>query len=76
MDHVQFDDEDTPEKRSLNYLLQEFWTSETWKRRAGIDAENILEDPETKRVCTGAGPETLTGELMESMACRLSEMSS
>ena len=26
MDRVQFDDEDTPEKRRLNYLLKKFWT--------------------------------------------------
>ena len=74
MDRVQFDDEDTPEKRRLNYLLKEFQTSETWKHRAGIDAENI-EDPESKRACRGAGSESLTGELMESMVCRLSEIS-
>ena len=75
MDRVQFNDENTPEKRHLNYLLKGFRRSdETRKRRAGIDAENI-EDPESKRVCTGAGSESLTGELMESMARRLSEMS-
>ena len=74
MDCVQFDDKDMPEKRHFNYLLKEFWTSETWKCRAGIDAENILEDPESKRVCMGAGSESLTGELMESMARRLSQM--
>ena len=74
MDRVQFDDEDTPGKRRLNYILKEFGTSERQKCRAGIDAENI-EDPESKRVCTGAGSESLTGELRESMARRLSEMS-
>ena len=75
MDRVQFDDEDTPEKGCLNYLRKEFRTSEMQKCRAGIEAENILEDPESKRVCTRAGSESLTGKLMESMACRLSEMS-
>ena len=74
MDRVQFHDEDTPEKRRLNYLLKEFQTSDTLKGRAGIDAENT-EDPKSKRVCRGAGSESLTGELMESMSRRLSEMS-
>jgi hypothetical protein len=79
MDCVQFDDdsrmEETPEKRRLNYLLKEFRRSEeTRKRRADIDAENT-EDPKSKRVYTGAGHEIWTGELMDSMARRLSEMS-
>ena len=56
-----------PKKHHLNYLLKEFQRSDKMrKRRAGIDAEN-LEDPESKRVCRGAGSESLTEELMESM---------
>ena len=68
MHRVQFNDEDTPEKRHLNFLLKEFQRSdETWKRRAGIYPEDT-EDPKSKRVCTGADPESLTGDLMDSMA--------
>ena len=75
MECVQFNDQNTPQKRNLNYLLKEFRRSdETRKRRTGIDAEN-MEDPESQRVCTGAGSESLTGELIESIVCRLSEMS-
>jgi hypothetical protein len=79
MDCVQFDDDSrmeyTPKERRLNYLLKEFRRSEeTRKRRADIDAENT-EYPKSKRVYTGAGPGILTGELMDSMARRLSEMS-
>jgi len=44
------------------------------KLRAGFDAESI-EDPKSERVRTCAGQENLTGELMDSMARRLSAMS-
>jgi len=79
MHSIQFDEdyrmEDTPEKRRLNYLIKEYPRSEeTRKRRAGFDAEST-EDPKSKRVHTGAGQENLTGELMDSMARRLSAMS-
>jgi len=79
MQGIQFDEdycmEDTPEKRGLNYLIKEYRRcEETRKRRAGFDAEST-EDPKSKRVRTGAGPENLTGELMDSMARRLSAMS-
>jgi len=79
MHGIQFDEdyrmEDTPEKRRLNYLIKEYRRSEeTRKRRAGFDAEST-EDPKSKRVRTGAGQENLTGELMDSMARRLSAMS-
>ena len=57
--------EDTPEKRSLNYLIKEYQRSEeTRKRRAGFDTEST-EDPKSKRVCTGGGQGNLTGELMD-----------
>jgi len=79
MHGIQFDEdyrfEDTPEKRRLNYLIKDYRRSkETRKRRAGFDAEST-EDPKSKRVRTGAGQENLTGELIDSMACRLSAMS-
>ena len=65
----------TPEKRHLNYLIKEYRRSEeTRKRRGGFDAEST-EDPKSKRVRTGGGKENLTGELMDSMARRLSAMS-
>jgi len=75
----QFDEdyrmEDTPEKRRLNYLIKEYRRSEeTRKRRAGFDAEST-EDPNSKRLRAGTGQESLTGELMDSMARRLSAMS-
>jgi len=67
--------QDTPDKRRLKYLIKEYQRSaETRKRRAGFDAEST-EDPKSKRVRTRAGQENLTGELMDSMACRLSAMS-
>ena len=67
--------EDRPEKRRLNYLIKEYRRSaETRKRRAGFDAVST-KDPKSTRVHTGAGQENLTGELMDSMARRLSEMS-
>ena len=76
---IQFDEdyrmEDTPEKRRLNYLIKEYWRSEyTGKCRAGFDAEST-EDPNSKRVRTGAGQENLTGELVDSMGRRLLAMS-
>jgi len=79
MHGIQFDDdyriEDTPEKRRLNYLVKEYRRSEeTRQRRAGFDAEST-EDPKSRRVHTGAGLENLTGELIDSMAHRLSAMS-
>jgi len=79
MHGIQFDEDhqidDTPEKRRLNYLIKEYRRSEeTWKCSAGFDAEST-EDPKSKRMRSGAGQENLTGELMNSMACRLSAMS-
>jgi len=79
MHGIQFDEdyrmEDTPEKRSLNYLIKEYGRSEeTRKRHAGFDAKRT-EDTKSKKVHTGAGPENLTGELMDSMAGRLLAMS-
>jgi len=76
---IHFDDdycmEDTPEKRHLNYLIKEYRRSEeTWKRSAGFDAESP-DDPKSKRVPTGAGQENFTGDQMDSMARRLSAMS-
>ena len=47
---------------------------ETRKRTAGFDAEST-EDPKSKRVRRGAGQESLTGELIDSIARRLSAMS-
>ena len=75
----QFDEdyrmEDTPEKHCLNYLIKEYPRSEeTRKRRAGFDAEST-KDPKCKRVLTGAGQANLTGALMDSIARRLSAMS-
>jgi len=63
MHRIQFDEdyrmEDTPEKRRLNYLIQEYRRSEeTWKCRAGFDTEST-EDPKSKRVLTGARQENL-----------------
>jgi len=67
--------EDTSEKRHLNYLIKAYRRCLEWgKRRAGFDAEST-EDPKCKRVRKGAGQENLTGELMNSMARRLSAMS-
>jgi len=68
---VQFNEdyhmEDTPAKGCLNYLINEYRRSkEMRKRRAGFDAES-LDDPNSKRVRTGAGEQKLTGELMDSM---------
>jgi len=78
MHGIQFDQhyrmEDRREQRRLNYLIKEYRRSEeTRKCRAGFDAEST-EDPKSKRVCTGAGQENLTGELMDSMARQLSAM--
>jgi len=75
----QFDEdyrmEDTPQNRGLNYFIKEYPRSEeTRKRRAGFDAEST-EDPKSKRVRTPAGQANLTGELMDSIARRLSAMS-
>jgi len=73
--HEDYRMEDMGEKRRLNYLIKEYRRSEeTRKRRAGFDSEST-EDPKSKRVRTGAGQENLTGELMHSMARRLSVMS-
>ena len=67
--------DNTPQTRRLNYLIMEYRRSEeTRKRHAGFDAEST-EDPKSKRVRPGAGRENLTGELMDSMARRLSAMS-
>jgi len=67
--------EQTPDKQRLNYFIKEYQRSEEMrKRRAGFDAES-REDPKSKRVRTGAGQENLTGELRDSMARRLSAMS-
>jgi len=79
MHGIQFDEdyrmEDTPEESRCNYCIQECRRAEeTRKCRAGFDALST-EDPKSKRVRTGAGQENLTGELMDSMACRLSVMS-
>jgi len=79
MHGIQFDEdyrmEDTTEKGRLNYLIKEYRRSvETRKGRAGFDAEST-EDPKSKRVRTGAGQENLIGELMDSMARRLSAIS-
>jgi len=79
MHGIEFDEdyrmEDTPEKRRLNYLIKEYQRSEERrKRRPSFDAEST-EDPNCKRVGTGAGQENWTGELMHSMARRLSAMS-
>jgi len=66
--------EDRPQKHCLNYLIKEYRRSEkTGNRGAGFDAEST-EDPNSKRVRTGAGQENLTGELMDSMVRRLSAM--
>jgi len=73
--HEDYRMEDRPEKRRLNYFIKQYQRSkETGKRRAGFDAEST-EDPKSTRVRTGAGQENLTGELMDSMARRLSAMS-
>ena len=67
--------EDTPEKHRLTYLIKEYPRSEdTQKAPAGFNAKST-EDPKSERVRTGAGQENLTGELMDSMARRLSAMS-
>jgi len=76
---IQFDEdyrmEDTPEKRHLNYIIKEYRRSgETRKHRAGFDAERT-QDPKSKTLRTGAGQENMLGELMDSMALRLSAMS-
>jgi len=79
MHGIQFNEdycmEDTPKKHRLNYLIKEYPRSEdTQKGHAGFKAEST-EDPKSKRVRTGAGQENLTGELIDSMAYRLSAMS-
>jgi len=79
MNGIQFNDdyhmEDTPDKRRLNNLMKDYRRSEeTRKRHPGFDAEST-EDPKSNRVRTGASQENLTGELMDSMARRLSAMS-
>jgi len=79
MHGTQFDEdyhiEDTPEKRRLNYLIQEYQRSdETLKSCSGLDAEST-EHPKSKRVRMGAGKENLTGELMDWMVRQLSAMS-
>jgi len=79
MHGIQFNEnyrmKDMPGKRGSNYLIKEYRRSEeTRKRRAGFDAEST-EDPKSKTVPMGAGQENMTGELMDSMARRLSEMS-
>jgi len=67
--------EDRPQKRCFNYLIMEYRRSEkTGNRCASFDAEST-EDPNSKRVRTGAGQENLKGEPMDSMVRRLSEMS-
>jgi len=75
---IQFDEdyhiEDRPEKPRLKYLIQEDRRSKaTRKCRPGFYAEST-EDRMSRRVRTGAGQENLTGELMDSMARRLSAM--
>ena len=73
--HEDYRMEDRPEKRRLNYFIKQYQRSkETGKHRAGFDAEST-EDPKSTRVRTGAAQENLTGELMDSMARRLSAMS-
>ena len=79
MHGIQFDEdyriEDTPEKRRLNYLIKEYRRSEERRKRcAGFDTEST-KDTKSKSVRTGAGPENLTGELIDSIARRLSAMS-
>jgi len=79
MQGILFDEdyrmEDKPQKRCLNYLIMEYQRSEKMGNScAGFDAEST-EDPNSKRVRMGAGQENLTGELMDSMVRRLSEMS-
>jgi len=67
--------EDTPEQPHLHYLIKEYQRSEeTHTRHARLDAESI-HDPTSQRVLTGTGQDNLTGELMDSMARRLSAMS-
>jgi len=67
--------QDRREKCDLNYPIKEYWRSEeTRKLRPCFDTENT-EDPKSKSVRTSAGQENLTGELMDSMARRLSAMS-
>jgi len=67
--------EDTPEKRSLNYLIKEYRRSEEMRKgRAAFDAEGT-EDPKSKRVCTGAGQENYTEGLMDSIGRPLLAMS-
>ena len=78
MHGIQFDEdyrmEDTPEKRRLNYLIKEYRRSdERRKRRPCFDGAST-EDNKSKTVRTGAGEQNLTGELMDSMARRLSPM--
>jgi len=65
---------DTPEKRCLNYVIKEYRRSEERrKHRACFDGAST-EDNKSKTVRRGAGQENLTGELMDSMARRLSAM--
>jgi len=79
MHGIQFDEdyrmEDTPPKRRLYQLIKEYRRSDkTWQCRACFHAVSRAH-PKSKGVCTGAGLENLTGALMDSMARRLSPMS-
>jgi len=79
MHGIQFDEdygmEDTPEKRLINYLIKVNRRSEEMRKCcAGFDAEST-EHPKSKRVRSGTRQENLTGELMDSIARRLSAMS-
>jgi len=80
MQGLQFDEdyrgEDTREKHRLNYLIKVYRISEERRTcHAGFDAQS-REDPKSKRVPTYRWwSENLTGELMDSMARRLSAMS-
>jgi len=79
MHGIHFDEdypmEDTPEKPLWNYLIKDYGRSEEMRKcRASFHAEST-EDPKSKRVRSGAGQENLTGELMDSIARRLSAMS-
>jgi len=79
--------EDTPQQRGLNYVIKEYRRSEkTGKRCAGFDAERtvklcpgfdakITAHLNSKRVRMGACEENMTGELIDSIARRLSAMS-
>jgi len=72
MQGIQFGEdyrmEDRPEKRILDYLINEYPRSEMPRKRCtGFDAES-REDPTARTVHTGTGQENLTGERMDSMA--------